>query len=61
MTLAFATTFNTRQWMAADYDYLGAKYGIARELMAGVHVNFRSTATSSPPLCGQRTKRFSGL
>lgn len=38
--LAFATTFNTRQWMADYHDYLGAKYGIARELMAGVHVNF---------------------
>ena len=38
--LAFATTFNTRQWMDDYHDYLGAKYGIARELMAGVHVNF---------------------
>lgn len=38
--LAFATTFNTRQWMADYHDYLGAKYGIARELMAGVNVNF---------------------
>lgn len=26
--------------MADYHDYLGAKYGIARELMAGVHVNF---------------------
>lgn len=38
--LAFASHFNTRQWMATYHDYLGEKYGTARELIAGVHVNF---------------------
>lgn len=38
--LDFAGSFNTRFWMADYHDYLQRKYGTAREIFTGVHVNY---------------------
>lgn len=43
--LDFAGSFNTRFWMAEYHDYLQQKYGTAREIFTGVHVNYSINQT----------------
>ena len=38
--LDYLTTAFTRPWDQENHDYLGKKYGIAKEIMGDVHVNF---------------------
>ena len=43
--LDFAGSFNTRFWMAEYHDHLQQKYGTAREIFTGVHVNYSINQT----------------
>lgn len=43
--LDFAGSFNTRFWMVEYHDYLQQKYGTAREIFTGVHVNYSINQT----------------
>ena len=43
--LDFAGSFNTRFWMAEYHDYLQQKYGTAREIFTGVHINYSINQT----------------